>query len=34
MLHELVKIVQIDIGEKLTGIVADGKSGAPFCVEK
>jgi len=34
MLRELVKIVQIDIGEELTCIVADGKAGAPFGVEK
>ncbi len=34
MLHELVKLVQIDIGEKLAGIVADGQTGAPSRVEK
>ena len=34
MLHKLVKLVQIDIGEKLAGIVADGQTGAPSRVEK
>ena len=34
MRYELIKLVQIDIGEKLAGIVADGKTGAPFRVEK
>lgn len=34
MLYKLVKLVQIDIGEKLAGIVADGKTGAPSRVEK
>lgn len=34
MLHERVQLVQIDIGEKLTGIVADGQTGALFRVEK
>ena len=34
MLHELVELVQIDIGKKLAGIVADGKTGAPSRVEK
>lgn len=34
MLHKLVKLVQIDIGEKLAGIVADRQTGAPSCMEK
>ena len=34
MLYELVQLVQIDICEKLAGIVADGKAGAPVRMEK